>query len=155
MTATKAKMKKPMRFTEEEDQLLARCVAESTTPNWKEISSLFHNRTRRQVRDRWNTYLSPDINMSAWTNEEDEILVKKIDENGFSWSKITPFFKGRTQMSIKNRWNSHIKSVIKIDTAGNHYLIDHQLKKRQQTRTSKLVERQKTVIIQNLRSPKK
>lgn len=140
------KQRRPKRFTEEEDILLAKCIKESKMVDWNFIASFFKNRTTRQVRERWNTYLNPDINVAPWRNDEDLLLIEKINEFGFKWSKIGAFLKGRTQMSIKNRWNSHLKKVAHSTSNGLFYLdYKYNTVVQQQIRTSKQVQRHKTV----------
>ena len=122
MVNKRNRAKKPKRFTEEEDKLLARCVAQTEKVNWNEISKHFSGRTTRQVRERWTLYLSPDINIGPWTEEEDRLLIQKINQVGLSWSKLVTFFSKRSQMALKNRWNSHIKKAVEVDKNGSFIL---------------------------------
>lgn len=55
-------------WTEEEDDILRKIVAEYGTKHWKEIAGQFNkiypdtDRNGKQCRDRWINYLDPDIN---------------------------------------------------------------------------------------------
>jgi hypothetical protein len=62
-----------------------------------------------QCRERWSNYLSPNIRSDPWTEAEDRLVVEKMNEDHFSWSLIAPFFNGRSDNDIKNRWYSHLK----------------------------------------------
>ena len=146
MSTKKNKTKKPKRFTEEEDKLLAKCVAQSDPINWNEIAKHFDGRTTRQVRERWTLYLSPDINIGPWSEEEDRLLLQKINQFGFKWAKLVTFFCQRSQMALKNRWNSHIKRAVEVDKNGVYYLPNDYNVDSQQIRITKQLERQEKAI---------
>ena len=93
------------KFTPEEDQELIQLIEKYGTNNWSLVSSMMKGRNERQVKDRWFYYLSPDLNKSEWTQEEDNLLIAKVQELGSSWVKISKAFQGRTDVQIKNRWN--------------------------------------------------
>ena len=92
-------------FTLEEDLKLQGLVQQCGTKNWELISQLMGNRNERQCKERWTKYLSPDLNNSPWTADEDRLLVYKIQELGQKWVKISKFFDKRTDANLKNRWN--------------------------------------------------
>ena len=93
---------KRIKFTPAEDQLLSSLVPQFGLKSWAVIARLLPGRTPRQCRDRWNHYLSPKINISSWTPEEDQLLIQKVHELGNKWSKIAQFFPGRNGISIRN-----------------------------------------------------
>eukprot|EP00624_Nannochloropsis_granulata_P000729 evm.model.NODE_12890_length_15232_cov_17.794052.5 len=93
------------KWTREEDRLLLALVAKHGTRSW----SLFAphlNRTGKKCRERWHNQINPEINHSAWTIEEENILVMGYAEFGSRWSEIGKLLPGRTENSIKNRWNA-------------------------------------------------
>jgi hypothetical protein len=92
-----------IKFSVEEDELLAYLVRELGTKGWKYIAQLMRTRNARQCRDRWNNYLNPALRMGGWTKEEDELLLKKYALFGSKWSKIAKHFKRRSDLSIRNR----------------------------------------------------
>ncbi|OHS95623.1 Myb-like DNA-binding domain containing protein [Tritrichomonas foetus] len=92
-------------FTKDEDTLLKYLVAQHGTNKWSLIASIIGNLTARQCRERYKNYLSPTINSDPWSPEEDLILAQKYMLLGPKWSLISTFFKGRTHVSIKNRFN--------------------------------------------------
>ena len=152
------KVKTPKRFTEEEDVLLAQCVGSAERIDWNKIASQFKGRTSRQVRERWNLYLNPNINVLPWTDAEDDLLIEKINLLGCSWSRLNSFFPGRTQMSIKNRWNSHLKRIVEKNSKGLYEIKDVQTKKNQQIRVAKQIQRHKTamnVLMKTIKDTKK
>jgi hypothetical protein len=63
------------------------------------------NRNSRQCKDRWENYLSPKVDLSLWTKEEDNLLIAKRNEFGAHWVQIQHFFTKITDVALKNRWN--------------------------------------------------
>ncbi|OHS97773.1 Myb-like DNA-binding domain containing protein [Tritrichomonas foetus] len=102
--------RKPIRrnkFTPEEDILLTKYVSSYGERNWQYVESFLPNRSARQCRERWKYFLSPNTAevKKKWTPYEDELLLDKYEQYGSKWSKINHFFKGRTDVSIKNRFH--------------------------------------------------
>jgi len=93
-----------VKFTPEEDARLLELVHEYGTKEWITIASLMRTRNPRQCRERWHNYLNPTLKMGNWTPEEDELLVKKYAVYGSKWSRIARFFKKRSDLSLRNRW---------------------------------------------------
>ncbi|KAK8886886.1 hypothetical protein M9Y10_037919 [Tritrichomonas musculus] len=77
--------------------------------DWKTISEFMPNRTIRQCKERYLHYLSPEISQSLWTEDEDELLIQKVNTIGKRWKILEQFFKGRTEISIRNRWNMLVR----------------------------------------------
>lgn len=102
------------KFTPAEDAVLKDLVAQHGERNWKLIASNMVNRNARQCRNRWTFYLSPHVNHTSWTQEEEEKLVTLICKLGPHWVQIARFFAGRTDTQIKNKWNV-IKRRMKAD----------------------------------------
>jgi len=54
-------------------------------------------------------FLSPEVVNGPWTKQEDELLLKLHTEHGPKWSKISKFFKGRSDCNVKNRWSRYLR----------------------------------------------
>ena len=93
------------KFTPEEDIILHDRVMMNGEKDWAKIASFLKSRTSRQCRERWKNYLSPKLVHDPWTQSEDELLSKLINQFGPKWSKISNHFPGRTDVIIKNRWS--------------------------------------------------
>lgn len=91
------------RFSPKDDARLRELVEKYGENNWRIISSKMCGRTYRQVKDRWLRYLSPDVNLSPWTEAEDELLSKLIPTLSPHWNEIASHFPGRTDIQIKTR----------------------------------------------------
>lgn len=92
------------KFTVEEDKELLSLVDEYGDDQWMLISSMMENRNPRQCKERYFTYLSPKINKSKWTEEEDALLMKKYEQYGSRWVKISKCIPERTDAMCKNRF---------------------------------------------------
>jgi hypothetical protein len=92
------------KFTAAEDELLDQIIEELGTDDWQLIAKQLPGRNARQCRDRWLNYLSPDVGNGPWTPEEEKILVEKYKEFGAAWKHIASFFKSRTDINVKSRW---------------------------------------------------
>ena len=96
-------------FTTEEDELLKQKVAELGTNAWHEIEAAIPGRNARQCRERWNHYLSPDVENGPWTPEDDQRLLQLYTTIGPKWTEIAKQFQKRTANSIKNRIKVHLR----------------------------------------------
>lgn len=55
---------------------------------WSKLLPEFEGRIGKQLRERWNHELRPDINKQGWTHDEERTLVKAHKEVGNSWAEI-------------------------------------------------------------------
>ena len=92
------------KFTESEDKKLLELVNKYGENSWALVSSEMENRSTRQCRDRYKHYISPQINQSAWTAEEDKLLVEKVDSIGERWKILEVYFRNRTEVQLRNRY---------------------------------------------------
>lgn len=104
--APKRKQSEPRhKFTPEEDQLLKEVVSKIEGKiSWPQVAKQLPNLNAKQCRDRYTSYLSPGLTNDAWTEEEDQLLIKKVAELGTRWKEIASFFNGRGSNNVKNRW---------------------------------------------------
>ncbi len=95
-----------------EDQLLISLVESNGPSRWNYISSFLPGRIGKQCRERWCNHLSPYINKSSWSEEEELILYILHNRLGNKWSMISRELHGRTDNTIKNHWNSAMKKKL-------------------------------------------
>eukprot|EP00190_Bangiopsis_sp_CCMP1999_P000538 CAMPEP_0198727222 /NCGR_PEP_ID=MMETSP1475-20131203/4013_1 /TAXON_ID= ORGANISM="Unidentified sp., Strain CCMP1999" /NCGR_SAMPLE_ID=MMETSP1475 /ASSEMBLY_ACC=CAM_ASM_001111 /LENGTH=250 /DNA_ID=CAMNT_0044489231 /DNA_START=344 /DNA_END=1096 /DNA_ORIENTATION=- len=96
----------------EEDKLLCELVEKFGPRRWTAIASFIAGRTGKQSRERWLNHLNPDLSKRPWTDAEDKIIMKAHAELGNKWSEIAKRLKGRTDNSVKNRFNTTIRRQI-------------------------------------------
>jgi hypothetical protein len=92
-----------LKFTPEEDELLASLVVQYGVKDWITIASIMQTRNARQCRERYKNYLSPNLHVGGWTPAEDELLEQKFREFGAKWNKISKFFVNRSPNALRNR----------------------------------------------------
>lgn len=116
-TRFKKKKKGTNAWTPEEDQVLREAISlEGDTRNWKSVSALLHNRTQAQCLHRWQKVLNPNLVKGAWTREEDDMLLKLVQDNGpKNWSNIASHLKGRIGKQCRERWYNHLDPSIRKD----------------------------------------
>ncbi|OHS97230.1 hypothetical protein TRFO_36583 [Tritrichomonas foetus] len=102
------------RFTLEEDALLKKLVLQEKISTWEEIATFMPGRNGRQCRDRFNNYLYTSISKNPWTDQEDDIIIKKYYEIGPHWTEISKFLVGRSGNNVKNRFHKHLIRTKKI-----------------------------------------
>ena len=93
------------KFSPEEDEVL-RTLVNQYGKDWSIVAQHMPNRTPRQCRDRWKHYISPEVITGNWTEEEDQLLMQKVEELGNRWSTISQLFPGRTDIGVKNHYIS-------------------------------------------------
>lgn len=113
--------KKP--FSRDEDYYLLFFVQIFGDNNWISVSECMKqknfDRSSRQCRDRYSHYLDPRINKNKiWTKEEEDLLVKLVENEGNKWKKFENYFPGRTEVSLRNKYQlinrKKVKKVKKV-----------------------------------------
>jgi hypothetical protein len=97
------------RFTADEDAVIMKAKMADPSESWIDIAKRVKGRTAEQCRNHWNHYVSRELCSEPWTPEEDRFLVEKINEIGTAWRAMRPFFNGRRERDIRDRWHAHVK----------------------------------------------
>lgn len=95
-------------WTKEEDETVLNCIR-GGIKKWSEIATYVPGRIGKQCRERYFNHLDPSIRKGSWTESEDAILYEAQAQYGNKWSLIAKLLPGRTENSIKNRWNSAMR----------------------------------------------
>ncbi|KAI6045097.1 hypothetical protein EDC04DRAFT_3105251 [Pisolithus marmoratus] len=101
-------------WTAQEDELLARAVAEhGENDNWKRVAECVPGRTNKACRKRWLHSLSPDVKKTAWTPEEDRMLLELYDVHAGKWAAIAKHIPGRTDDACSKRYREALDPMLK------------------------------------------
>ena len=63
-------------WAKEEDDVVTSLVGQYGPRRWSLIASNLPGRTGKQCRERWHNQLDPSIKKEAWSEEEDQILIR-------------------------------------------------------------------------------
>lgn len=93
-------------FSREEDCVLLAAV-EEYGENFACIPmSLFPNRSRSQVKNRWHNTIKYQNVHQAWTIEDDEKLIEYVKQNGTGkWAELAKVMKTHTRTSCRTRYS--------------------------------------------------
>ena len=115
----KSSQTKRKHFSEEEDESLIRLVGFvkqrlgddiNKCGFWPLIASFVPGRTAKQCRDRYMSYLDPNLSREPFTPDEDQIIIEKQRELGNKWAEIAIFLPNRTARQVKNRFYAYLKN---------------------------------------------
>ncbi|KDQ12515.1 hypothetical protein BOTBODRAFT_56780 [Botryobasidium botryosum FD-172 SS1] len=108
-------------WTEEEDTLLRAAVKredpDSHPPSkWHAIASHVPNRTNKDCRKRWCAKMETVVSKGGWSSEEDERLLKAVEQHGTRWSLVAAAVKTRNSGQCAKRWSDTLNPNIDRST---------------------------------------
>ncbi|XP_044487822.1 transcription factor MYB124-like isoform X1 [Mangifera indica] len=112
---SKKKERHIVTWSQQEDDILREQISKHGTDNWSIIASKFKDKTTRQCRRRWYTYLNSDFKKGGWSPEEDMLLCEAQKIFGNRWTEIAKVVSGRTDNAVKNRFSTLCKKRAKYE----------------------------------------
>ncbi|KAL1191380.1 Transcription factor MYB88 [Cardamine amara subsp. amara] len=112
---SKKKERHIVTWTPQEDDILRKQISLNGTENWAIIASKFTDKSTRQCRRRWYTYLNSDFKRGGWSPEEDTLLCEAQRLFGNRWTEIAKVVSGRTDNAVKNRFTTLCKKRAKYE----------------------------------------
>ncbi|PNT67644.1 hypothetical protein BRADI_3g30033v3 [Brachypodium distachyon] len=99
------------KWSKEEDNLIKNHIEKyGIGRSWQGLSNtLGLQRCGRSCRSRWLNYLRPGLKHGNFTAAEERIICEMYSKRGSCWSIIAAVLPGRTDLAIKNYWNSTLK----------------------------------------------
>ena len=109
------------KWTDEEDEYLRRLVenlsSKSGSFNWnffaEEMKKVGHHKTKKQIMDRWNLQLNPELNKSSISDEERRLLFTLQEETENSWKQLAKHFNSRTDNLLKNQFFLLVRGALR------------------------------------------
>ena len=63
---------------------------------------------------RWQKTIDPELLKGPWTEEEDDIVIKLVADNGAQkWTHVAEHLPGRIGKQCRERWHNHLNPKIK------------------------------------------
>lgn len=101
------------RWTKKQDSALKAAVRKYDGRNWKAIAQEVDGRDHVQCLQRWKKVLQPGLVKGHWTPEEDEKLLRLIqDKEMHSWAMVAENIEGRTAKQCRERWSLNLDPSI-------------------------------------------
>lgn len=103
-------------WTKDEDELLTKLLAEESLnvcnennknkkKQWHQIATYFKDKSAQQIMNHWNKVINPSLIKGSWSREEDQLLIKWVNEHGEKgWTKIAAQLPGRVGKQCRERW---------------------------------------------------
>ncbi|EFA85699.1 hypothetical protein PPL_00928 [Heterostelium album PN500] len=101
----------PNKWTKEENKRLFELVSQYGEKKWKRISAeMGGQKTGAQCAQHWKRVLSPDIRKGPWDEDEEELLLRLVNQHGSSWKKIAKRICKRTDIQCRYQYLKALQS---------------------------------------------
>ncbi|XP_062153267.1 transcription factor WER-like [Alnus glutinosa] len=108
-------------WTKEEDRMLMECVKQHGEGQWNHVAKKTGlKRCGKSCRLRWMNYLSPNVKLGDFTEQEEDLIIRLHNLLGNRWSLIAKRVPGRTDNQVKNYWNTHLSKKLGLQKQNSH-----------------------------------
>ena len=94
-SSKKRKSTSPQHWGKEEDEVLKQAVECFGTEDWDTVAAQVPGRNTKQVRERWQNYVDPNISFAPLTADEIRQVMSRQQELGNKWKEIATFLDQR------------------------------------------------------------
>jgi hypothetical protein len=95
---------KRVKFTDDEDREIRSLVVQLGTDAWDQVAeAMSSQRTKRQVRERWQNYICPELD-PQYTEADDQMLENLYIQMGPQWTKIAVAIGKKSGILTRNRY---------------------------------------------------
>lgn len=104
-------------WNKDQDYCLRCFVEKYGSHNWIAIAECMNEtfkdkkKSSKQCRERWCSKIDPAINHSAWTKQEEALLMLQHIKYKNKWRDISGAFKGRNNLMVKNRFYTIFRKI--------------------------------------------
>lgn len=91
-------------WTNVEDEVLKAAVSKYGLNQWDRVASLLTKKNAKQAKARWNEWLSPAVNRTLWTKEQDSNLLSLAKLFPNQWKSVAGAL-GRTATQCAERYD--------------------------------------------------
>lgn len=96
-------------WSREEDLRLMALMESEKSVSWCAIAKHFPTKTPQQIAGRWEKVLNPRLVKGSWTREEDEAIVRFVEQHGDKdWARLATLLRGRTGKQCRERFKNHL-----------------------------------------------
>jgi hypothetical protein len=106
------KIIKEERWTPVEEENFLEIINFERRNDWKEISRRI-GRSQQACYSKFLNVKYKDTHRGKLTKEEDELILKYVDEIGPKWAEIAKLIKTRTGKQVRDRYVNHLSKDIK------------------------------------------
>lgn len=107
------KYSKNTKWSKEEDELFQKLMKSVPRPEWGELVPFFPGKSAVQIEERWEKVINPDLIKGSWTPEEDETIIKFVNQYGVkNWTKLAELLPGRIGKQCRERWRNHLNPEV-------------------------------------------